>query len=324
MKNTKIAPNLFVAAMLFVIALCATNSIAQNQTNQPQASGQEVTILVTPVPQNDRARELASKLQPADFLVTEEKQKQKILTAKKASEVPLSLAVLIQDDLVSHVNNELQCIKDFIQQLPDGSRVMTAYISAGSLRVTQEFTTDRARAVNSLRIIVGSRTASSYSPYTQVAEALRQFEAQPAGRRIMLLVSDGLDVSQGFRNASPLFSLYLDQAVNEAQRRGVAVYPFFAPSAGWARWQRMAVNYGQGALNRLADETGGEAFFAGTDFVTFDPYFKELNELLGRQWLLTYRSTNTGSGFRRLEVTTDYDLHLHHPAGYRVRDGARK
>jgi hypothetical protein len=82
----------------------------------------------------------------------------------------------------------------------------------------------------------------------------------------------------------------------------------------------MAINYGQGALNRLADETGGVAFFSGSDFVTFDSYFKELNELLDRQWRITYRSANTGSGFRHIEVTTDYDLHMHHPAGYRPRE----
>jgi hypothetical protein len=197
---------------------------------------------------------------------------------------------------------------------------MTAYISAGSLRVTQDFTADRTRAADSMRIIAGSRDLSPYSPYIQVTEALRRFEAQPAGRRIVLLVSDGLDLSSGFRRASPFFSLYLDQAITEAQRRGVAVFPFFAPSSRPLRWDRLAVNYGQGSLNRLADETGGEAFFAGTDFVTFDPYFKELTDLLDRQWLITYRSSNTGKGFRGIEVTTDFDLHLHHPAGYRARD----
>ena len=66
-------------------------------------------------------------------------------------------------------------------------------------------------------------------------------------------------------------------------------------------------------------ETGGDAFSTGTDFVTFDPYFKEFNELLGRQWLITYRSANTGSGFRRIEVTTDVDVPLLYPAGYRSR-----
>jgi hypothetical protein len=41
--------------------------------------------------------------------------------------------------------------------------------------------------------------------------------------------------------------------------------------------------------------------------------------VLARQWLVTYRSSNTGPGFRRIEVTTEANLHLHYPAGYRVR-----
>ena len=73
----------------------------------------------------------------------------------------------------------------------------------------------------------------------------------------MLLVSSGLDLPQGSRNATPLFSPYLDQAISEAQRRGVAIFTFYAPSVGETSKSRIAVNYGQGSLNRLADETGG-------------------------------------------------------------------
>lgn len=83
-----------------------------------------------------------------------------------------------------------------------------------------------------VRRFTKTRRTPFYSPYIQVSEALRRFDAQTAGRRLMPLVSDGLDLSQGFRNASPLFSLYLDQAVSDAQRRGVAIFPFFASSAG--------------------------------------------------------------------------------------------
>jgi hypothetical protein len=196
---------------------------------------------------------------------------------------------------------------------------MTGYLTTGSLRVTQGFTTDRARAAESLRIVVGSESAAPYNPYVGVLEALRRFDAQPAGRRLVLLVSDGLDISRGFRSASPLSSIDLDRAISEAQRRGVAVFSFYAPSVGLTSVSHLAANYGQGSLNRLADETGGEAFFTGTDFVTFDPYFKEFDDLLGRQWLITYRSNNTGSGFRKIEVTTDVNLHLLYPAGYRLR-----
>jgi hypothetical protein len=35
---------------------------------------------------------------------------------------PLNIAILIQDDLVSHVSNELGVTADFIRSLPPGSR----------------------------------------------------------------------------------------------------------------------------------------------------------------------------------------------------------
>jgi VWFA-related protein len=298
---------------------CVVSGRAQQRPGGVAITGRDVTILVTVHPHDDRTRAIAAKLQPEDFTVLEEKRKQRILSVKRPAEAPPIIAVLIQDDLVSRVNNEIQFMKEFIRRLPEGSRVMTGYLTAGSLRIAQDFTTDRTRAAESLRIVVGSESAAPYNPYVEVVEALKRFDSQPVGRRLVLLVSDGLDVSRGFRSASPMFSLDLDRAISEAQRRGVAVFSFYAPSVGLTSVSRLAVNYGQGSLNRFADETGGEAFFTGTDFVTFDPYFKEFNDLLGRQWLITYRSTNTGSGFRQIEVTTDFNVHLHYPAGYRAR-----
>ena len=59
---------------------------------------------------------------------------------------PLNLAVLIQDDLVPQVGNELGVTRKFIRSLPDGSQVMVAYITAGSLQVRQPFTTDLEKA----------------------------------------------------------------------------------------------------------------------------------------------------------------------------------
>lgn len=290
------------------------------QKDKVSVKNDEVTIIVTAMPHNDRTRLIAEKLQPSDFDVLEEEKSQKIISAKKASEEPIVLAVLIQDNLVGRVNNELGEIKDFIKDLPDGSLVMTAYITMGSLQVKQKFTTDKKQAADSFRILLSSDIATPFSPYTQVTDALKMFEGQPKNaRRMILLISDGLDDNFGLRGSSSFFSTYLDQSITEAQRQGVSAYTMFAPSVESRRFYRHAVNYGQGSLLRFADETGGEAFFSGTDFVTFNPYFKEYRELLKNQWLITYQSKNTKKGFRKIEVTTDFDIHLHHPAGYRVK-----
>lgn len=309
--------SLAVTCMLLVSAQTAA---AQRRSRDVSVDGREVTILVTVHPHSSRTRKIAETLQPGDFSVREEDRSQEIISAKRASEVPLVLAVLIQDDLLSRVNNEIRTIKEFIRRLPEGSHVMTGYLTVGDLTVTQDFTTDLNRAASSLRIVRSSRSATPFNPYLGVIAAVRRFESQPVGRRMVLLISDGLDDSRGFRSAAPSLSLDLDRAIIEAQRRGVAVNTIYAPSVGLTSANRLAINYGQGSLNRISDETGGEAFFSGTTFVTFSPYFKELNELMGRQWVIAYRSSNTESGFRRIKVTTEQDVHLHYPVGYRVRD----
>lgn len=310
-----------ILAAIVLIFVSALSASAQKKQSDLSTSDRDVTILVTAHPHNDRARANAQKLQAGDFSVREEKRPQQIISVKNSSEAPPIIAVLIQDDLVPRVNNEINGLKDFIRSLPEGSRVMTGYITAGSLRVAQDFTTDRESATRSLRIVRGVQSSAPFNPYVEVLEALRRFDSQPVGRRMILLVSDGLDASRGFRSASPTLSIDLDRAIREAQRRGVAVFSFYSPSVGLTSVNRIAVNYGQGSLNRLADETGGEAFFSGTDFVSFDPYIKEFNALLGLQWLITYRSSNVGSGFRHIEVTTELDVHLHYPEGYSPRSG---
>lgn len=302
-----------IIGLIFVTVLTAT---AQRRNGN---NGREVTIPVTVQTHNDQERLIADSLDPDDFIVYEEKRQQPLISVLRPAEAPLIVAVLIQDNLVMHVGNEIKAIKNFVRGLPAGSRVMIGYIGGGALQLTQEFTDDREQAVSALRIPLSSPWASAYFPYIQITDAIRRFDSQPKGRRLVLLVSDGLDISRGLRGGAPFFSIDLDRAITEAQRRAVAVYSFYAPSTGWTGRSRIASNYGQGALNRLSDETGGEAYFSGFDFVTFDPYFRELKESLSRQWLITYRSTNTGSGFRRIEIKTDFDLHIHHPAGYRVR-----
>ena len=66
-----------------------------------------------------------------------------------------------------------------------------------------------------------------------------------------------------------------------ANNHEVAVYTFYAPSVGLTSRSRLAASYGQSSLNRLADETGGKAFFQGSSgFVTFDSYFENLKRTL--------------------------------------------
>ncbi|MGH9873617.1 MAG: hypothetical protein ACRD9S_14305 [Pyrinomonadaceae bacterium] len=198
---------------------------------------------------------------------------------------PLNLAVLVQDDLISQVGNELGVTREFIRSLPSGSRVMVGYITTGTLQVRQSFTTDLDKAARSLRVPRSTTSASPYNPYVEVIEALRNFDASWKGKNAVLLISDGLDTSRGFDVSSSAHTIDLERTIKKANERNVAVYAFYAPSVGLTSRSRVAASYGQNSLNRLADDTGGKAFFQGTTgFVTFDSYFRHLRETLNEQY----------------------------------------
>jgi hypothetical protein len=197
----------------------------------------------------------------------------------------LNLAILIQDDLVPQVGNELKITRDFIRSLPQGSQVMVGYITAGSLQVRQPFTTDLEKAAKSLRIPLGSTSSSPFNPYVEVVEALRKFDRDGSNANAILLISDGLDTSRGFDSTAAGHTVDIDRTIKEANKRGVSIFSFYAPSVGLTSHSRIAASYGQSSLNRVSDETGGRAFFQGTSgFVTFNSYFARLRETLNRQY----------------------------------------
>lgn len=199
---------------------------------------------------------------------------------------PLNLAILIQDDLVPQVGSELGVTREFIRSLPKGSQVMVGYITAGSLQVRQSFTTDLDKAARSLRVPIGSTTASPYNPYVEVIEALKKFKNEGStNANAILLISDGLDTSRGFDSTAAGNTLDIHRAIEKANELRVAVFSFYAPSVGLTSRSRLAASYGQSSLNRISNETGGRAFFQGTTgFVTFDSYFDRLREQLNRQY----------------------------------------
>jgi len=197
---------------------------------------------------------------------------------------PIDLAILVQDDLVSHVSNEISAVKDFIRTLPDGSHVMVGYITAGSLQVRQPFTSELDKAADSMRIVASSDSASPYNPYVEVLEALKKFDKSEGNRKAILLISDGLDTSRGTHPSDILNSIDLKRTIKDANKRGVAIYSFFAPSVDLSNHNSFFAGYGQSSLKRVSDETGGEAFFEGiTDFVTFDAYFDGLVKALNQR-----------------------------------------
>lgn len=291
---------------------------AQEPNIRDKQKVRTVTIPISIYTKKELREDQTAEIIQADRLtIKEDKEEQTILSIRSVSNTPLALAVLIQDDLTGNINLQLKDIAKFITSMPRGTRVMVAYIRGGTLQVRQKFTDDLDKASKSLRIISGTDSGSN-GPYEGVADALKRFDALPAGRRAILLVSDGVDTSSGNSAASSIQSVDFDRAVTRAQKIGVAVYSFFTPSALSENGSSQLALGGQGALNKLSEETGGRAFFQGTFApISFDPFFKDLDILLGRQFALTYLSTHMKKGYYKLDVaSTNPEIKIQHPKGY--------
>jgi VWFA-related protein len=304
-----------LAAVCCASLLAAGPRAGAGSTGRVERRGEVRTVTI---PVTLRVKEKAAgEIQYLEGLeVFEDGERQEILTTRGGPRSPLTLAVLIQDDIVSSVSNEIAGIRDFVRGLPPGSRVMVGYMRAGSLQVRQKFTADLDKAARSLRIPFGTPAVAPFNPFSQTREAVKRFESQPVGRRAVLIVSDGIDLSRGVESSTPASSVDLQRAIDESQRNGVAVYALYAPTSYGE--SPTLVSNGQGSLDRLARETGGHFFAQGTGVpVSFDRFLTEVSQLLSRQFALTYLSTHPEKGFHRLRVVAEVSgAKLHHPTGY--------
>lgn len=308
-----------ILLVLLVLAVCSFASQAQKP--EPTQRVRTVTIPISIFTKKELKENQAEEFVSADrLIVREDKDEQEILSIRSAGTTPLSIAFVIQEDLSTNFNLQIKDIQDFIRDLPKGTRIMTAYMRAGSTQVTQRFTDDRERAAKSLRIVSGSPAFAPRSPYDGVDEVLTRFDAVPAGRRAILLFSDGLDTTEGLNLASVTQSFSLERAVLKAQRKSVAIYSFYSPTARTENSSVLSLG-GQGALEKVSDQTGGRAFNRGSiSPLSYVPFFKELIIALNRQFSLTYLSTHMKKGYHKVQVqSTNPEIRIDHPKGYYYR-----
>jgi len=312
-----------IAAALALAALaCAAAPPAEAQrrvSDRRDARRAGVRSVTIPVTLRLREPRPQTEVQSIEYLtVLEDGEEQEILSVRGGVRSPLSLAVLIQDDLSSSISSEIKLIAAFIRRLPPGTSVLVGYLSGGSLKVRQRFTTDLERAARSLRIPVSSPAVAPYNPYVQTVEALRRFEGLAQGRRAVLLISDGVDTSRGLDSSLPTQSVDLQRAINEAQRRAVAVFTVYSPTVTSTDGRSPLVNNGQGSLQRLATETGGRAYFQGFSApVSISPFLRDISTLLPRLFALTYLSTHPDKGFHNIKIIADLpDGEVLYPTGY--------
>ena len=242
-----------------------------------------------------------------DVMVRQENERRPVVdwVAAQGDQAGLDLALLVDDSLDTSLGSQLRDLHAFLRGLPATTRVGVFYSSHGSTSLRQDFSADHELAAKALRLPAGSVNDGS-SIDLSIADLLKRWP-KTGNRAAVLLISDGIDIFRGVSLSDAYDDMDLQTAVEQAQRNAITVFTLFASGAARYRSNFYLIGNGQSCLLRLATETGGEAYFQGSQTpVAFRPFLQSATKRLGRQYVLTFRAhPGEKAGFVRLHVSTE-------------------
>ncbi|MGE5323031.1 MAG: hypothetical protein ACM3SW_09225 [Actinomycetota bacterium] len=220
---------------------------------------------------------------PEDVRVFHDGQRMKVTEwlPLQGEHAGLELFLLVDDALDSSIGLQYRDLENFIYAQPPTTEIALGYIRFGSVQVVQNMTKDRRSVVKALRLPMGSGTMSS--PYNALTDLIQDWP-ESGNRRHIFMISSGVDALQ----PGPI-NIYLDNAIEQAQRSGIQIYSIYASRIGYAADALSAVSWGQNNLLQLADETGGDTYLQGLQTpLSFAPYLEQFAERLQHQYRLTF------------------------------------
>lgn len=209
----------------------------------------------------------------------------------------VQIALLIDDGLRSSVGRQLSDLKSFITSLPAGTEIFVGYMQNGRVVGTQDFTIDHAAAAGNLRLPLSSPGASA-SPYICLSDFIHRWPGEsgdegamptPKARFVMML-TNGVDPYNGSVSPTNQNSVYVDNAVRDAQRAGIPVYSIYYGDIGIRGGE--ASFSGQNYLSQVAEGTGGRAYFQGTGSpVSVSPFLTEFRNSIAESYAATFNAS---------------------------------
>ncbi len=250
----------------------------------------EVNVVFTVT---DRHGRYVKNLAKADFSVLDDsKPVEQIRSFHSETDLPLQVGLMVDasNSVRDRFKFEQESAIEFLNQTVR-PRYDKAFVVGFDVtpEVTQDFTDNTealSRGVRALR--PGGGTAMYDALYFACRDKLLKEQQSGAVRRAIILLSDGDD------NMSHVTR---EEAIEMAQRAGVIVYSISTNITGGAR------RGGDKVLERIADATGGRAFFP---FQLNDVAnaFVEIQDELRSQYALSYNPANlrTDGRYHTIEI----------------------
>jgi len=242
----------------------------------------------------------APPLNREDFMVSQGKEKFEVTDAVPlvGQNAGLELFVLIDDSSNSALGSQLADLRRFINTQPASAAIGIGYMQFGTVQTREALTKDHSSAARAVRLPMGI----SSSPWLSLTELIDRWPDSGV-RREVIMVTSGADPLGGDGIVNP----YLDTAIADAQRAGVAVCVIYSPAAGHAGHSYWRMNWDQNHIAELADETGGEAYMLGFGApVSIAPYLTNIAERLNHQYRVTLLAKAEGKpGLASVKLTTE-------------------
>jgi hypothetical protein len=270
--------NLLFTLAVFVLATTSAGARAQ------QSAGVLVHVVVTVEAHKGKETPVINR---EDVMVHEGRDRDQVVdwVPAQGEHGALELMILLDDGSNTTLGTQLDDLRNFINTQPDTTTVGVAYMRDGVAQVVQNLTGDHALAAKALRLPVGLRGVNG-SPYFSLTDLVKRWPATTA-RRAVVMAADGIDRNYG---TGDLQNPYLDEAIDNALRAGITVSTIYTPGVGHFGHSYWQTYWGQIYLSRLAEETGGEAYYIGFTGppVSFTPFLDDVGKRLAHQYLLTF------------------------------------
>ena len=283
----------------------------------------------------DKNRRFISDLKAEDIRVLEDGQPQEIFTFQTNIDLPLSLAILIDTSASEErtLPDEKAAARAFLENMMRPSKDEAAIVSfTGETTLEQGFTgnverlrraIDRVEFVPPSGYIGGGVVVNGTPPISGTNQSLAGSTAiwdavwatseelisasAENTRRAIILLTDGDDTSSRMK---------IHDAIERAQKADALIY---AIGIG----DRYTFNVDEGSLRKIAEQTGGRAYFPRHERDLRDA-FEQIQRDLREQYLVAYSPSNkTRDGsYRRIEIQLvnpalkQQNLKLNYRSGY--------
>jgi len=255
----------------------------------------------------DRDRNsFVTNLTREDFAVYEDGKKQEIKNFARETNLPLTLAMLIDtsDSVSPKLKFEQEAAISFFQSvLREKDRALLVEFDTG-VTLLQDFTGDPNKLAKEIRKL---RAAGGTALYDAIYMTCDEKLIRETGRKAIVILSDGDDESS---NAT------IQQAMEMALRAETTIYVISITKGGF--FGVAGSPEGDAAMREITQETGGKVFFP-FKLEELEDSFRQINQELRSQYSLGYYSTNSAKdgSYRKLEVKiSERNLRPGHRKGY--------